>query len=189
MHTNIWTGTLIKLRAFEASDWETHFYWDQDSEMQRLLDRIHFPRSKEVTKRWAETTAAKEPEGDTFFFEIENLSGEQVGIISTHACNPRTGTFSYGVAIRQEHRHKGYASEAILLVLRYYFQELRYQKVTAQVFSFNEASISLHQHLGFQEEGRLRRMLFTKGQFHDELIFGLTAEEFAQLHASHYSAS
>jgi len=182
MNTNIWQGTHIRLRAFEPTDWETHFIWDQDSEMERQLYHINFPRSKEATRRWAEKEAAKEPEGDNFFFVIENLSGEQVGIISTHESSARNGTFSYGVAIRKEHQRKGYASEAILLVLRYYFQELRYQKVTPPVFSFNEASIRLHERLGFQQEGRFRRMIFTQGQYFDEIFFGMTAEEFTSKH-------
>jgi len=80
MNTNIWTGTLVKLRAFEATDWETHFYWDQDSEMERMLDHIHFPRSKEAAKRWAERASTKEQVGDAYFFEIENLAGEHVGV-------------------------------------------------------------------------------------------------------------
>lgn len=180
MNTNIWQGKLIRLRAFESTDWETHYHWDQDSEMERQLYFITFPRSKEASQRWAEKEAAKEPEHDNFFFEIENLSGEQVGIISTHYCNSRHGTFSYGVAIRSEHQRKRYASEAIFLLLRYYFQELRYQKVFAPVYSFNDASLRLHEQLGFQQEGRLRRKIFTRGQYYDEVVFGMTAEEFAE---------
>jgi RimJ/RimL family protein N-acetyltransferase len=64
------------------------------------------------------------------------------------------------------------------LVLRYYFQELRYQKVTVRVYSFNDASIRLHEKLGFQLEGRLRRTVYTNGEYFDELIYGLTVEEF-----------
>jgi RimJ/RimL family protein N-acetyltransferase len=79
---------------------------------------------------------------------------------------------------------KGYASEAILLVLRYYFLELGYQKVTATVYSFNTPSISLHERLGFQPEGRVRRTVYTQGQHFDELIFGMTREEFEAQHLS-----
>jgi RimJ/RimL family protein N-acetyltransferase len=181
-HTNTWQGNLVRLRAFEASDWEIHYHWDQDSKMERQLYNITFPRSQEATRRWAEKEAAKVPQDDNFFFEIENLTGEQVGIISIHDCSTRHGTFSYGVAIRSEHQRKGYASEAIILVLRYYFQELRYQKVTTPVFSFNEASLSLHEQLGFQQEGRVRRKIFTRGQYFDEIVFGMTVEEFTEIY-------
>ncbi len=59
-------------------------------------------------------------------------------------------------------------------MLRYFFHELRYQKVTAQVYSFNAPSIALHERLGFQVEGRLRRMIFTHGRHFDELLYGMT---------------
>jgi RimJ/RimL family protein N-acetyltransferase len=112
---------------------------------------------------------------------IERLDGEFVGTINTHHCDRRNGTFQYGLAIRREHWNRGYASEAIRLVLAYYFRELRYQKVNAHVFSFNKASRSLHKKLGFRQEGRLRRMVYTQGKHYDDIIFGLTAEEFAAL--------
>ena len=50
--------------------------------------------------------------------------------------------------------------------------------MTVQVHAFNEASIRLNEGLGFQQEGRLRRVVFTRGRHFDSLVFGLTAEEF-----------
>ena len=35
--------------------------------------------------------------------------------------------------------------------------------------------------LGCHEEGRIRRQIYTDGEYHDELIFGLTREEFDEL--------
>ena len=60
----------------------------------------------------------------------------------------------------------------------YYFDELRYQKVTVNVHSHNEASILLHQKLGFIKEGTHRRMGYTKGGYFDVIWFGMTVEEF-----------
>ncbi|HLJ34503.1 MAG TPA: GNAT family N-acetyltransferase [Ktedonobacteraceae bacterium] len=182
MSNFFWQGSLVRLRGIEPSDWEQHFVWDKDSEIQRLDDRLFVPRSQEATKQWAEKMALREMKGDIYFFEIENLAGELVGCISTHECDARTGTFRYGIAIQREHWRKGYASEAITIVLRYFFEELRYQKVTVNVFSFNDASIHMHERLGFQLEGRLRRMIYTQGQFFDELFYGMTAEEFREKH-------
>lgn len=185
MGTNIWQGHRVRLRGVEPGDWEVHFEWDQDSEMQRRLDFIHTPRSRESTRRWAEQEAIRTHDDDTYQWEIEALdSGMLVGGIGTHRCDRRVGVFGYGLAIREEHQRKGYASEAILLVCRYYFDELRYQKVTTPVYSFNEPSIRLHEHLGFQREGRLRRVVYTRGQHYDALFYGMTAEEFRERHAT-----
>lgn len=90
----------------------------------------------------------------------------------------RSGTFMYGISILPSYRRKGYASEAIRLTLRYYFNERRYQKCTIEVFSYNPASMRLHESLGFTLEGRLRRMVFSGGEFHDALYYGITCEEF-----------
>lgn len=177
--SSIWQGELVRLRGIEPSDWEAHFAWDQDSEMSRRLDYVYLPKSAEATRAWANRTATREPDGDNYFFEIENRAGDLVGSISTHFCSPRNGTLEYGIAIRDAHKRKGYAGEAIRLLLRYYFLELRYQKAIAWVYSFNVPSIRLHESLGFQQEGRLRRMTYTDGRWYDNLVFGITAEEFA----------
>ena len=118
---------------------------------------------------------------------MENNAGEAVGDISTNDCDPRVGHLHYGLSVARAYRRKGYASEAILLVLRCYFQELRYQKATITFYSFNEATIALHNGPGFQLEGRIRRAVFTRGQYFDELLVGMTAEEFAEKHALTFS--
>ena len=174
----LFQGDKVRLRAVEATDWEAHYQWNLDSDTGRMTDEVWFPISRAFVQAWAEREAKRGKEEEAFRFQIENLAGELVGTINTHTCNPRCGTFMYGLAILPDHRRKGYASEAIGLVLRYYFNERRYQKVNAEVFSFNTASITLHEHLGFILEGRLRRMIYTGGLFHDALIYGLTQEEF-----------
>jgi RimJ/RimL family protein N-acetyltransferase len=175
-----WQGPRVRLRAFLVEDWETYHTWNEDDEQARSLDQIHFPQSAAAVRQWAEREAAREGQGDNFRFVIENEHGEAVGDLSTHDCDPRVGAFSYGISIRPDQRGKGYASEAIPLLLRYYFGEKRYQKVTVTIFSFNEPSVRLHERLGFRLEGRIRRMAYTAGAHHDALIYGMTAEEYTE---------
>jgi ribosomal protein S18 acetylase RimI-like enzyme len=68
-------------------------------------------------------------------------------------------------------------SEAALLVLKYYFDELRYQKCLVAVHANNPASVALHEKLGFVREGTLRRMVYTGGQFHDLHRYGMLKEQ------------
>jgi RimJ/RimL family protein N-acetyltransferase len=176
--TSIWRGERVRLRAVEPSDWETFFAWNQDDNTARRLYAVQFPQSQEAVRRWVEKRAMREPDDDTFHFIIESLAGEIAGSIATHDCDRRHGTLSCGLNVLPEHRCKGYASEAIVIMLRYYFLELRYQKATAHVYSFNDASLRLHERLGFQREGQLRRMIYAGGAYHDEVVFGLTVEEY-----------
>jgi RimJ/RimL family protein N-acetyltransferase len=177
-------GQRVRLRAIEPEDWETFYAWNQDTAAMRGLNLAQFPQSKASAREWAANWATRPAERDNAFFVIENLDGEIVGSIDSKECDPRHGTFSYGLGVRREHYRKGYATEAVLLLLRHLFRERRYQKVTIHVYSFNEPSLRLHERLGFQQEGRLRRMFFVDGAWVDKVIFGMTAEEFEQQHAA-----
>ncbi len=166
------------------SDWEHCYRWDQDSDVQRRCDSVHFPRSQEAVELWAQEESARTAINDQFRWMIETLEGKTVGTINTFGCSRRNGTFRYGLAIAREHQRRGYGRDAVLIVLRYYFMELRYQKATATVYSFNEPSLRLHEGLGFLREGQLRRMIYSRGEYYDEMVFGMTADEFADRHAS-----
>ncbi|HEY7834063.1 MAG TPA: GNAT family protein [Ktedonobacterales bacterium] len=180
-----WQGSRVRLRAVEPDDAAAHFVWNQDAGMTRPLDYVWFPQSRAAAQRWAENLSLDSPPvGDVFHFVIETLAGELAGALATHNCDRRVGSFGYGVAIREEQQRQGYASEAIVLVLRHFFEELRYQKATVTVYGFNEPSIRLHERLGFQREGQVRRMVYTQGQHFDLLYYGITGEEFAARHSA-----
>ncbi|HEX2905466.1 MAG TPA: GNAT family protein [Phototrophicaceae bacterium] len=176
--SNIFQGRRVRLRAVETADWEIWYNAEPNTDDGRLAYEIPFPASAEQVRANVENLAKSGAPGDEFRFMIERLDGEYVGTLNTHTLNPRCGTFMYGIGIIPQYRQQGFASEAVRLVLRYYFWERRYQKVNAEVYSFNAASMRLHERLGFTLEGRLRRMIFTGGQYYDALIYGQTREEF-----------
>lgn len=175
---NFWQGERVRLRAVEPDDAAFFFKLQRDSERNRLLDFLPPPSSLAALETWAKEQSQRELEGDAFQWMIE-AENEPVGSIVTHTCNPRNGTFSHALDIAREHQRKGYAREAVMLVLRYYFGELRYQKVYVSAQSNNAASIALHRSLGFQHGGTQRRMVYQDGRYLDLLLFSLMAEEFA----------
>jgi RimJ/RimL family protein N-acetyltransferase len=177
---NFWHGKIVKLRGVEPSDADAFFAWNADSEMARHLDFVWPPVSQAQIKKEIEELSQQKLAADSFTWIIEDASGTAVGSIRTHSCNHRNGTFSYGVSIVREHQRKGYAAEAIQLIPRYYFEELRYQKVSVAVHSYNEESIALHDKLRFVREGTLRRMVYTRGKYFDVHWYGLTKEEWEQ---------
>ena len=180
MKWNFWQGEKVKLRAVETKD----FNWseDYDNEADRTTGgRIYPNLSGEIMKKRFEERIVHNPKDDSFWWTIEDKEGNSVGHINTFKCDPQSGTFGFGITIQREFRRKGFAKEAIKLVLRYYFRELRYQKVTTSIFSFNEPSLKLHMELGFMQEGKIRRAKFTNGKYHDEIIVGMTKEEFDEI--------
>jgi RimJ/RimL family protein N-acetyltransferase len=178
---NFWRGEKVWLHAIEQRDIDGP-HEEPDSWLDRANSEIGFPAWEEKDR--ADYTAlreSKDGKDGAFVWAIENNEGQHVGSIGSFDCDPRVGTFKYWILIRREFWRRGYGSEAIKIVLRFYFREMRYQKVTSQIYSFNEQSLRLHEKLGFVQEGRLRRMVYTNGQFYDQLMLGMTKEEFDEL--------
>jgi RimJ/RimL family protein N-acetyltransferase len=181
---SIWVGDKIQLRARKPQDADVIPLFEHSAD-ERSGWMILPPRSQVATRKAVEESAERRPGPQTLELDLAIARREDdlmVGGISVSEVDQTNGTFAYGVGIGREHKGNGYAAEAVLLVMRFMFDERRFQKCEARVYDYNSASISLHRKLGFVEEGRLRRHLFLAGEYRDELLFGMTVEEFRQLY-------
>ena len=149
---NEFQGDKVRLRAIEPDEWESFLVFEGDTDLTRLSGSTHLPASRESTRLWAEE-ASKRKEDDQASLRVETLDGTLVGWVSVGRTDRRNGLFTYAVGIGREHWRRGYGTDAVLLLLRFYFAELAYRKVETKVYSFNEASLSFHDYLGFQREG------------------------------------
>jgi len=174
-----WQGQKVRLRPLRKEDAEQSLISTLDSPARQLLAMgIELPTSVELLRSFLEARAGcKDTEGE-IIFAIETLEGIHVGGIALHSRDDKNGLFGFAVEIGRGHRQKGYGQEAVRILLKYGFWERRYQKCNSACADVNEASIALHMGLGFAEEGRRRRHIFFNGQYHDEILFGITREEF-----------
>lgn len=175
--TDPWAGELVRLRAFEPDDAATYAEYFNDGEGQRLRGDKFPPYSLASLTGFVNTWAATPPTDDNIRLVID-VGGELVGSLRTFDADVHNGRFSFHVSVSAAHRRKGYGLDGSRVIMRWFFGELRYHKCVQQVFSFNDASIAMHRRLGFTEEGRLREAVFAEGALHDEILFGITAEEF-----------
>lgn len=174
---NIFTGHKVLLRAVEPEDADLFFRDGADSHAQRFGDDIKLP----VPKAHLEQRLAKQKDrtNDHVWLAIaDKNTGELVGSTSVHNADKRHRSFEYGIAVFAASRGQGIATEAVALLLRYYFKELGYHRAQATVYEFNASSIALHEKLGFTREGTLRGSIFADGQYFDEIIFSMLADEF-----------
>jgi len=183
---NIWHGKLVKLRAFESSDSEYNFESWNNSNTLKYREFPKLPASRNITSYFASKDSEIGPNALDFHFIIENFEGEIVGDIGTSECDTRFGTFMFGYEIKENYRRKGYATEAILLVLRYYFYALRFHKTWTSVYDYNEASSKLLEKLKFDQEGVQKEMVYLNGNYYDYILFGMTYNQFDELYRSSY---
>jgi len=71
----------------------------------------------------------------------------------------------------------GYGKEIVSELIRYCFEELNINRIGVEIYSFNEPSIKLFENLGFVKEGVIRELVYKKGKFEDEYIYGLLRRE------------
>jgi RimJ/RimL family protein N-acetyltransferase len=178
-----WQGPRLRLRALTRADLDIWLAEDTDTEaVGNLAYGVELPKSPAAADAFAAQFGDFNNTHQRVMFTIETLDGEVVGGINIHTMDQKNGTFSTGERIYRAHRGKGYAAEAKEIVLRYAFHELRYQKYHVACIETNAAQIRALTKFGCREEGRRRRMIYTGGQYFDELLFGMTKEEFEEKH-------
>lgn len=177
-----WQGDRVRLRPWMPDDWEVIYQESFDSPSRQVLQLgTELPKSPdEIKQTIAKYGGCKDVDG-VILFTIESLSGEVVGGLSLHSRSEKNGTFGFGVVVYRAHRNRGYAEDAVRILLQYCFHERRYQKCNSAYVGGNEPSRRLHEKLGFIEEGRRRRSLYLNGRFCDDILVGLTREEFDAL--------
>ena len=73
--------------------------------------------------------------------------------------------------------NKGYSTESGKILINYCFKKLKFHKVYADTDPNNLASQRVLEKLGFKLEGRIRDRRIVKGQWIDEMDYGLLKSE------------
>jgi ribosomal-protein-alanine N-acetyltransferase len=108
--------------------------------------------------------------GSRFAGEI-NLSGLQRG--------PFQNAY-VGYWIGEEFAGAGYVPEALVVLARFAFDELRLHRIQVAIIPRNHNSRRVVEKLGLREEGLAERYLEINGVWEDHVRYALTAEEWSQ---------
>lgn len=174
-----WQGDRVRLRPLRPDDAERLFAESLDSPSRQVLQlEIELPSSIEAKRAEIDQYAGCKETNGVILFAVEAVGGEAVGGISLHSQDHKNGVFSAGLIISRPYWGRSYGADALRILLRYAFWERRFQKCDSACVATNQASIALHRKLGFVEEGRRRCRWFLNGEHVDEILFGLTREEF-----------
>ncbi len=101
-----------------------------------------------------------------------NLSGVQRGPF-------QSGHVGYWIDYR--HAGRGYAPEALVVVLDYAFENLRLNRVQINIIPRNRASRRVVEKLGIRDEGIARGYLEINGRREDHVRYGITSEEWREM--------
>ncbi len=175
-------GKRVILRPIDKKDVELFLKWFNDPEVTQYL-LFYLPMTRKAEEKWIEDNNLS---NSNFIFLIE-IKGDKgrpnipIGNCGLHQISWKDRHATFGIAIgEKDYWNNGYGSETSALLLKYGFEVLNLHRISSSVFEFNKRSLKAHQKVGFQIEGRRRKVFFKRNRYCDEIILGLLKSEWSK---------
>ncbi len=115
---------------------------------------------------------------EDFHMCIRLLNGEFIGLCALVNIDKLNRKAELGYWVGAKYRGKGFAKEALRLIIGFGFSYLDLNRIYAKVLVHNERSVNLLNSLNFRKEGTNRDDVFHDGRFMDDVIFGVLKREY-----------
>lgn len=169
--------TRLYLRALEPDDYKTSIEWRRDSQIWDMLGGTRYYVSSASEKKWVEDTIAQSKDIKLAICLIENdMYIGNVYITDINYIN-RTGR-SHVLVGDKNCWGKGYAGEALKLILQFVFKERGLNRIEALVLEDNIQSLKMFKKLGYQQDGILRQSVYKNGEFKNQVVLSILASDF-----------
>ena len=167
----------IFLRALEPDDYKTTVRWRADDEAWSGVIGEKYFVSSEYEKKWVQDAITSKDEIRLGVCLRE--TAELIGLASIVGIDWLNRNARSHIMIGEKSNWgKGYGSQAVLETLRFGFLHRGFERMWVRIVATNAASIALHEKIGYQREGVLRRAVFKNGGFQDVVVLSLLRNEF-----------
>jgi RimJ/RimL family protein N-acetyltransferase len=106
-------------------------------------------------------------------------AGTLVGDVNLEWLSAEHGSGEFGFVFHPDHHGHGYAREAASEMLRLGFEGLGLHRIIGRADGRNTASARLMEKLGLRKEAHFVRNEIVKGEWCDEVVYAMLAEEWA----------
>lgn len=161
------------LRDVRVGDKETIRQWRNSTSVSKYMYTDNFI-TEEEHELWFQAIV-KDPSCMNWIIVYNK---EEVGLVNIYNIDQGNRRCCYASYIAsQDLRGKGIGMLSEYYILKYLFEDLEFNKVCAEVFSFNKAGVNVHKSLGFQEEGLYRQHRMKNGQLLDVVALAMLKSE------------
>jgi RimJ/RimL family protein N-acetyltransferase len=170
----------LLLRPFEPSDAAELAAYRSDPEVARYQG-WDAPFGLEEARSLIAELAEGDPEAPGWFqWAIERI--DEPGIIGDLGVNllDDEQQVAIGYTMAPDFQGRGYATEAVARMLEHLFAEKGLHRVSAECDTRNDASMRVLEHLGFRREAHLRSSTWSKGEWCDDYLYALLADEWSR---------
>jgi RimJ/RimL family protein N-acetyltransferase len=157
----------------EQEDLQAHVAeWNNNPEFYGKYAPLYQDSKKELEKVFGPTTEKKYA-----WFMIEKKDGGKVGIIGYFL---EGECLEIGYVVLPIERKKGYATEAVEIIVDFLFLSRDVVRIQADTDVRNRASQRVLEKVGFRKEGVLRKSAFIRGEWRDAAMFSILREEWKE---------
>jgi [ribosomal protein S5]-alanine N-acetyltransferase len=169
-------GARLRLRELRTGDLDAYMAIVGVPEVTRFLTMETRNREQQAERLAADIGHAQARSRAYYLLAtVERDSDEIVGSVRLGLDQPPHGELGY--AIRPDRWGRGYATEAVGLMLGFGFDMLGLHRIQATCAPENEASQRVLAKMGFTYEGRLRGNVFHSGVWRDSLVYSILEDE------------
>jgi diamine N-acetyltransferase len=138
-------GERVTIRPLTRQDLRTMSKWPSfDDPLYRLFD---WPKRSELSDDLWFYQLLRDK--GRVYFAVENQEGELIGRLSLREVR-RPVSARLGIGFGPQYVGRGYGTEALQLFLRYYFQEMHFERMVLDVAAVNERAVRCYERCGFQ---------------------------------------
>ena len=169
-------GERVGLRALTMADVPKWYGWFNSAEVTEHINKGIFPNTEEAQIAYFKKLG--ESRSDVQLGIALAGAEELIGVIGLHQVDwiHRRGDISIVIG-EPSAWGKGFATEAIGLMVRHGFEKMNLHKITAGMWASNEGSKIAFEKCGFVLEATLRESYFYKGRYVDEYRLGLLQKD------------
>tara|TARA_Y100000296_G_C5173596_1_gene258722 strand:+ start:1378 stop:1905 length:528 start_codon:yes stop_codon:yes gene_type:complete len=163
------------IRDFTESDIETVHHLVQEPEIYKY--QTWGPNTLENTRSFIEMAISQQKDLPRKTYEmaiIEKESNTLIGAIGIRTYDHNKGDLGYW--INKNLWGKGYATEATIGLIKYGFETLGLNKVSATADPNNQGSLKVLEKCKMQEEGYLKSDLLVRGEYRDSVLMAILRE-------------
>jgi RimJ/RimL family protein N-acetyltransferase len=169
-------GSLVTLRELRASDATSLFAAMTNGEVTRLISPP--PTSVEGFGRFIAWTHRQRAAGRCVCFAIVSRGSDvAIGLFQVRSLDLDFSTAEWGVAIASEFWGTGMFVDGARLVIEFAFGVVGVHRLEARAAMRNTRGNSALKKLGAVREGVLRKSFLRHGEFHDQALWTLLADE------------